>query len=301
VSGGLELINRAVNDGADPRQFGREVVEYLRGLLLIREGAGTRTLNLTAEQDAEMTALAERIPVERLLQSIRLFNEATTDLRRGLQTIPQLPLELALVEVSLEPEASGAMAQPVRQEQVVYRASPGTATKPDPAQPKTDVRQTPERSASPAAAPAAAAAGAREADPADTEPAPARAAAGAAVASAPAAKPATPTTEASVGAVSLAQVEGAWGQILHAVRQRNPLVEGALRTNCKPVEVFDDEIVIAFPYPFLRDKLGDPRRRAEIQDALAEVLGGSYRLKLVMESEYTLPYRFTRPTVRISS
>jgi hypothetical protein len=84
----------------------------------------------------------------------------------------------------------------------------------------------------------------------------------------------------------LAQVEGAWGEILHAVRQRNPLVEGALRTNCKPIEVFENEIVIAFPYPFLRDKLGDPMRRAEIQDALAEVLGGSYRLKLVMESEY---------------
>jgi hypothetical protein len=86
--------------------------------------------------------------------------------------------------------------------------------------------------------------------------------------------------------VNLAQVEGSWGQILHAVRQRNPLVEGALRTNCKPVEVYGDEIVIAFPYPFLRDKLGDPRRRAEIQDALAEVLGGSYQLKLVMESEH---------------
>ena len=93
--------------------------------------------------------------------------------------------------------------------------------------------------------------------------------------------------EAPASYLSLAQVEGAWGEILHAVRQRNPLVEGALRTNCKPVEVFDDEIVIAFPYPFLRDKLGDPRRRAEIQDALAEVLGGSFRLKLVMESEYT--------------
>jgi hypothetical protein len=71
------------------------------------------------------------------------------------------------------------------------------------------------------------------------------------------------------------------------VRQRNPLVEGALRTNCKPVEVYEDEIVIAFPYAFLRDKLGDPRRRAEIQDSLAEVLGVNCRVKLVMESEHT--------------
>jgi DNA polymerase-3 subunit gamma/tau len=300
VSGGLELINRAVNDGADPRQFGREVVEYLRGLLLIREGAGTRTLNLTAEQDAEMTALAERIPVDRLLQSIRLFNEAATDLRRGLQTIPQLPLELALVEVSLESEAPGTTAQPVHQEQVVYRASSGAATKPDPAKPEADVPQTPERATTPVVQAPASEVPAKAA-PANTGPASPQATATPAAAGAPADDPAATTTEAppataqapSGGAeaqtphVNLAQVEGSWGQILHAVRQRNPLVEGALRTNCKPVEVYGDEIVIAFPYPFLRDKLGDPRRRAEIQDALAEVLGGSYRLKLVMESEHT--------------
>ena len=33
------------------------------------------------------------------------------------------------------------------------------------------------------------------------------------------------------------------------------------------------EVVVTFPYPFLRDKLGDPQRRAEIQDALSEALG----------------------------
>ncbi len=91
VAGGLDLINRTVGDGADPRQFGREVVEYLRGLLLIQEGAGTRLLNATAEQAAEMEALAQRMSAGRLLRAIRLFNEAATDLRRGLQAIPQLP------------------------------------------------------------------------------------------------------------------------------------------------------------------------------------------------------------------
>jgi DNA polymerase-3 subunit gamma/tau len=287
VSGGLDLINCTVNDGADPRQFGREVVEYLRGMLLIREGAGTRTLNLTTEQAAEMEALAERIPVERLLQSIRLFNEAATDLRRGLQTVPQLPLELALVEISLEPGTSQATAQPVRQEQVLYQAAPApAAAKPAPAQPKAEVRQAAEQAVAPAAATETAvpASAPTTIDPAapvtDSE--------------SPAAEPAAPTAQtpaamaqAPAAAVNLAQVEGAWDQILQAVRQRNPLVEGALRTNCKPVEVYDDEVVIAFPYPFLREKLGDPRRKAEIQDALSEVLGARCRVKLVMESEHT--------------
>ena len=115
VAGGLDLINRTVGDGADPRQFGREVVEYLRGLLLIREGTGTRLLNATAEQAAVMEALAERFPVERLLRALRLFNEAGTGLKRGLQTIPQLPLEMALVESILEPVLVEAAVQPVAQ------------------------------------------------------------------------------------------------------------------------------------------------------------------------------------------
>jgi len=305
ISGGLDLINHTVNEGADPRQFGREVVEVLRGLLLIREGAGTRTLNLTTEQAAEMEALAERVPVERLLQAIRLFNEATTDLRRGLQTIPQLPLELALVEFSLEPGPSQATAQPVHQERVIYQTSsrpassqsrtPPAAASPVPAQPQTEVSQTPEQEATPEVAPAPAPSAPEKAAPASTEPAPRQPAAAASAAVAPAAEPATPTAQAPGGEVSLAQVEGAWGQILQAVRQRNPLVEGALRSNCKPIEVYDDEIVIAFPYPFLRDKLGDPRRRAEIQDALTEVLGARCRVKLVMESEYKPRPRAANP------
>jgi DNA polymerase III gamma/tau subunit len=249
-------------------------------MLLIREGAGTRTLNLTTEQAAEMEALAERIPVERLLQSIRLFNEAATDLRRGLQTVPQLPLELALVEISLEPGTSQATAQPVRQKQVLYQAAPAlAAVKPAPAQPKAEVRQAAEQAVAPAAATETAvpASASTTIDPA----APVTAS------ESPAAELAAPTAQAPAAAVNLAQVEGAWDRILQAVRQRNPLVEGALRTNCKPVEVYDDEVVIAFPYPFLREKLGDPRRRAEIQDALSEVLGARCRVKLVMESEHT--------------
>ncbi|MFN2169194.1 MAG: DNA polymerase III subunit gamma/tau, partial [Anaerolineae bacterium] len=112
VAGGLDMINRAIGDGADPRQFGREVVEYLRGLLLIKEGAGTRLLNATLEQAAQMESLAAKITTEQLLHTIQLFNHAATDLKSGLQTIPQLPLEMALVESMLETSESPAGQAP---------------------------------------------------------------------------------------------------------------------------------------------------------------------------------------------
>jgi hypothetical protein len=87
--------------------------------------------------------------------------------------------------------------------------------------------------------------------------------------------------------LTLQQVQRSWDAVLHAVRQRNPATQAVLNTGCQPVEVSDKEIVVTFPYPFLREKLGDPQRRTEIQDALAEVLHARCRLKLVLASEYT--------------
>jgi DNA polymerase-3 subunit gamma/tau len=256
VSSGLDVINRTVGDGADPRQFGREVVEYLRGLLLVKQGTGTRLLNATAEQAEEMEALSRRMPLTRLLKAIRLFNEAATDLKRGLQTIPQLPLEMALVESLLEPAPGPAGATPV---------DPAEPKQPAPASsqpaPKSEAHRVAEQPAS-VLVPKTPAADAPPTEP-TTAPPPSR------------------------RALVVEQVEGAWDQVLQAVRQRNPATQAVLNTGCKPVEVNDDELVVTFPFPFLREKLGDPQRKAEIQDALAEVLHLNCRLRLVLASEYT--------------
>jgi hypothetical protein len=94
------------------------------------------------------------------------------------------------------------------------------------------------------------------------------------------------TQELPSGPLSLAQVKDAWPNVLQAVRRRNPAAEGALRTQCRPVEVNGTEIVVTFPYPFLRDKLGDPQRMQEIREALTEVFQRNYRVKLALASEY---------------
>jgi DNA polymerase-3 subunit gamma/tau len=271
VAAGLDLVNRVVADGADPRQFGREIVEYLRALLLIHEGAGTRLLRATAEQAEQMEALAGRIPFQRLLQAIRLFNEAATDLRRGFQTVPQLPLEMAFVESitstepAPEPAPGPARTGPAGPAARAEATGPAARTEPGEPAARTETAQPAARTetARPGLAPAR------------------RVAEGPARAKEPA--PSPPPS----GTASLARVQEAWEDVLQAVRRRNPTAEGALRSGCQPVEVRGDEVVITFPYPFLREKLADPHRRVEIQDALNEVVGISCRLSLVLASEYT--------------
>jgi DNA polymerase-3 subunit gamma/tau len=264
VAGGLDLINRTVADGADPRQLGREVVEYLRGLLLIREGAGTRLLNATAEQAAEMEALAERVPGARLLRAIHLFNEAATDLRRGLQTIPQLPLEMALVESALAPalpEASAPAGDSTPPQGGGGRPPGQDSDRPAPSQPRPEVRRVAEQ---PAPVPAS---------PIESP--------GEALA---AAEPASEQVPA--GSLTLERLEGAWPQVLQAVRQRNPATQAALNTGCQPVEVNGAEIVVTFPFPVLREKLMAPQRQAEVQEALSEVLHDTCHVRFVLAKDY---------------
>jgi DNA polymerase-3 subunit gamma/tau len=95
VATGLEAINHALDEGADARQFARQIVEQLRSVMLIKLGDAT-SIDLPGEQRSIMTAQADRIEPDRLISAVKLFNQAALDLRGGWQ--PQLPLELALIE-----------------------------------------------------------------------------------------------------------------------------------------------------------------------------------------------------------
>jgi len=101
---GLALIAAVRDDGLDLRQFQREVVSYLRQLLLVQAGAES-ALSLTKEQAKEMKKLLEGVAREALVQALRAFGQA--DLRGDPWS--SLPLELALAECIL---ARGAEQQP---------------------------------------------------------------------------------------------------------------------------------------------------------------------------------------------
>lgn len=271
VAAGLDLINRAVADGADPRQLGREIVEYLRGMLLIQEGAGTRSLNLTKEQAEVMAALAHKMPVEMVLRAIRLFNAAATDLKRGLETVPQLPLEMALVEAGLDEQAASS-------EQPPSTPAERQSARYDSPQPESRGGMA-GLQAQPSAV-REARAGGEEGSPTSPEPG----------------RPPSSAERSDAGAggegpnvqssASIQQIQRAWPEVLKAIRRRNKTTEGVLRSDCRPVEVNDCVLTIIFPSQLLLQKLRDPQRTLEIEEALDEVLKVKLRLKLILASEF---------------
>jgi DNA polymerase III subunit gamma/tau len=105
---GLDLLHGALDSGSDPRQFARQVVDYLRDLLLIKMGNADQ-IDTTAEIRARMARHAQAFSTPDLLRTIRAFNFAANDARGAWQ--PALPLEMAFVE-SLEEEPEPASQVP---------------------------------------------------------------------------------------------------------------------------------------------------------------------------------------------
>ena len=92
---GLETIHKALDAGADPRSLARQIVEYLRGLMLIQMG-NVNQVEATADVRKQMQAHARSFSTSEVLRMMKFFNAAATDLRGGWQ--PSLGLELALAE-----------------------------------------------------------------------------------------------------------------------------------------------------------------------------------------------------------
>ena len=92
---GLEVIHRSLDAGSDPRQFARQIVDYLRSLLLVAMGNASQ-VDATAESRNQIAQHTQAFTVNELLRVIQAFNQAATETRSSWQ--PALPLEMAFIE-----------------------------------------------------------------------------------------------------------------------------------------------------------------------------------------------------------
>lgn len=125
---GLESIHKALDAGADPRSLARQIVEYLRGLMLIQMGNADQ-VEAAADVKKQMGAHAKSFTTSDVLRMMKVFNNAATDLRGGWQ--PSLSLELALAEVLDAPVES---PQPAAPRQTAPKPAPVSKTDSQPAQ-----------------------------------------------------------------------------------------------------------------------------------------------------------------------
>jgi DNA polymerase-3 subunit gamma/tau len=260
---GLNIIQRTLDAGSDPRQFARQVVDYCRNLMLIKMGKKDQ-LESSAEVRKQMGVQAESLPMDHLLEVIRLFNEAATDVRLGWQ--PGLQLELALAE------------------SIQWQAAEIPAGTPTP-QPAPVTAPAPIRQSAPAPARPAAAKPAPAASPvvSTTSPKPESQLADRQAAEKPQPVPAAPSAEGSIG---LKEVLANWKQVKEAVRKQRPVTEGLLNS-CQPLTMKGDTLVLAFTNEAIKDRMEKPENLGLAQSALNHVLGKEVRITCVLNRKAT--------------
>lgn len=257
---GLQLILAALDGGSDPRQFARQVVDYLRGLLLVQMGNAGQ-VEASPEVRQQMENQARRFALPWLTHTLRLFNAAASETRGGWQ--PGLLLELALAESLEEPRPPQAEA-PGREE----NPAPQTPARQSAAQVDPAARQAP-----PAVRAELSPAALGEQAPQIAHPAAPEAEQAAPDQPAPAPDPAATLT--------LDQILPQWGRIRALVRKMRGPTE-ALLNSCKLQTVKDGVLVIGFSSELIKSKMEASDNIKVTRQAMQQVLGADIPITCVV-------------------
>jgi DNA polymerase-3 subunit gamma/tau len=252
---GFDIINQVIADGAEPRQFTREFVEYLRGLLLLKMGDGASLLQASVPEEtlARMQEQVARLSPRTLLRATRLFNAAALEMKAGF--LPQLPLELAFAETVMDdsPEKELPASQPRAAEQ----KEPMNAT---PASRSTPPISTPTSS------------------PKVKETAP--------VLQTSATQPTEATnTSVSRATLSFETVEANWQDTLIELRQVSKMDEALMRS-VRLIGVEGNRVVVEASSDLLKGRIDQPASKSRIEQSIGHVVGCSVSLRCVLKGEY---------------
>lgn len=253
---GLDVVHQALDGGSDARQFARQMVDYLRNLLLFRLGNGDQ-VDAPADLRAKMEEQVKRFGQEELLSCLRIFNSAATELQTSWQ--PALLLELAVAEsvqlritaAILPPSPAGTPSRSA--------ANSAVAAQPNPAKAEVEILPrtvpTPVETESPIE------------KPVSHQPAPPEA-----VSASPLEDKPSPNPVKSSGSADLNVILNKWKEIGQVIRQQDKSLH-ALINSCRPVGIKQGELVLGFSSEVIRSKMDLNHHLETTRHAVATVTG----------------------------
>ena len=251
ITAGFKTIHSVNTDGLDLRQFNRELVDYLRDLLLVKSGSEA-IIDVTGDDLAELKSLATKTSLDYLLTAVKQFGEANF----RSDAYSSLPIELALVESVLSAEVANTPAKVTPQKQTETVAKPKTSGKqPAPAQSTTihasqlDEKMQPEKAAT--------------TSPEETTP------------------------ESSIDKEidqDIAYIRNHWREFVKSLHGEGSSgnLDAFLRSACEPVAIEDDTIVLGFYHTFHKEKIEDNKYRHLVERKLTEVFGKPYKVRCIL-------------------
>jgi DNA polymerase-3 subunit gamma/tau len=269
----LNIVQKAVDDGEDPRQLNRQMVDAVRELML------ERAQSPRPKSESGSTAL-DRLSLLELANLARRFSEIDFTIRHS--PYPNLPIEIAIVELTTEPPSGMLVsAQPT------HDKSPEP---PNPQEPPKNEAETPaparpyslrDRVRDPD--------GFREARPASTapersEPRQSRPAPITPIRPEPGVTVDLEAEGESHPDVGVDYIADLWPSVRADVKAINRRIE-ALLSEVDPVAISGSQITLAVPYAFHRDKLNTDDVRETVSSVLSRLLGRTMTFSCVLRGE----------------
>ncbi len=264
AASGLNIIQHALDAGTDPRQFARQIVDYLRNLLLAKMGKIDQP-EASVEIRLKLQQQSDALLIQHILETIRAFNEAATETRLGWQ--PGLQLELALAE-SINWKADMQPAnQPVTQTVPVETEQkapfrPAASSQGKSVSPKPVPAQTPNPS---------------EIEKQATIPEPSKKEAQ------------LQNTAAGISTesgINLKDVQSQWRQVKELVRKIRPATEGLLNS-CQLLSMKGNVLVLAFANDVIKSKMETKENIALTCSALKQVFERDLEISCVLNNRAT--------------
>lgn len=240
---GLDSVHKALDTGSDPRQFARQIIDYLRNLLLI-QNRNANQVDATQEIKDQMERHAGRFKDLDLLAVIRAFNQAAYDSRIAWQ--PALPLEMAVLEAMRQP---GAGRSRERESPLGWNRTNRLASGSPPRIERSQQPQASQQVDSPSAGEPEAELETNEADSDESE--------------------------------SMQRLVENWGRILQLVRQRNPNTYGLLNS-CKSRQFKGNTLWLGFASDVLKNQMIKKDNLEIVQSVLSHVLEKEIVIKCII-------------------
>jgi DNA polymerase-3 subunit gamma/tau len=97
VKNALNIINQIFVEGYDLGEFNKQLVEYLRRIILYKNNNFFENSELGKEQIESLKKIADKLSLDKTLELINLFINAGLNIKGN--NLPQLPLEIAAIKI----------------------------------------------------------------------------------------------------------------------------------------------------------------------------------------------------------
>lgn len=245
LSAGLNEIQQTLDSGTDSHQFARQMVDYLRNLMLVKVG-NSALVDTTEETRQQMSRQVEFFSTHELLHAIRQFSQAAGD-NRSNSWQPGLALELALVrsidieesKPVIKPAASARTQQPNKENVEIppVRTTAEAETKPA----QKEVKKPPE--------------------------------------TAPAIQQTSPPEPDKGSEYSVIQQN--WKKVQEAVRKMSPGTQ-ALLNSCHLQGIQDGVLVLSFASDLLKTKMESNSHLDYTRKAIQQIAGSAVQVRCVV-------------------